>query len=451
MDDELLAAELEALAFTYEDLTATASDDGGGGGVRVQRVSMHLRPRGAAADGAAHFVEATLELAVSSGYPAAPPAAALRAPRGLGEQREAALLALLADEAAALGGEMVLGHLFETALDFLSAHDAPEPGAVCCFCMEPAAPAPACVRLPCFHCFHSACFATWYAWSQIDMAAAEAELTARTGETSAARLAAERGLPTRCADTGRYPIACPVCRAPGGDLAHLLPALRRVGAAAAPDPGGAAEPPAQAQALWREQAGPALAAMQARNAALFDRQRRRGAIIGQEGDPEPGAPAAPAAPETASEGRGGRGGGGGGGGGGRGRHNRRGPPPPPRDGSTGQAGTSGGPAARPFSAAPGGPRGGEQSSSGGRMRGGPWPSRGEAGPADGAPNGRGGGGARGGEGGRGGEGRSSRGPRGGEGGRGNGRGRDGGGSNGGGSNGGRGGSRGRGAGGGQPQ
>jgi hypothetical protein len=132
--DDLLAAELEALAFTYDDCLTVAASDGEGGGCR--RVSMPLRPRGAALDGAAHFVEATLELEVRGGYPATPPAAALRAPRGLGEQREAALRALLAAEAAALSGEQVLGHLFETALDFLSAHDGPEPGAACCFCME---------------------------------------------------------------------------------------------------------------------------------------------------------------------------------------------------------------------------------------------------------------------------------------------------------------------------
>lgn len=74
----------------------------------------------------------------------------------------AACLAALVAEALALHGEMMLGHLLETATDFVTA--ANHPSGDCAFCLEPVVPAAAAgpaaspaygvVKLGCYHCFH---------------------------------------------------------------------------------------------------------------------------------------------------------------------------------------------------------------------------------------------------------------------------------------------------------
>ncbi len=78
----------------------------------------------------------------------------------MGDARLAGIQSSLATEAAALAGELQLGHLCETAIDLLT--DANTPEGACAFCLEPlllgaggAAGGGSCVRLECFHCFHT--------------------------------------------------------------------------------------------------------------------------------------------------------------------------------------------------------------------------------------------------------------------------------------------------------
>ena len=85
---------------------------------------------------------------------------------GLSDAQVAECAALLAAEAAPLRGEMLLGHLCETALDFLTA--ANHPAGDCVFCLRPVggavaaaaggggalSPAYDVLKLPCYHCFH---------------------------------------------------------------------------------------------------------------------------------------------------------------------------------------------------------------------------------------------------------------------------------------------------------
>lgn len=109
---EEIAAELEALSFTYPELTGTAA-----GGLCID-----LAPRGARQA----FVSARLGLALPERYPAAPATVALRDARGLGDARAAALVRALEAEAGALAGGPALGRLVELCEDLLTEVNAPE-------------------------------------------------------------------------------------------------------------------------------------------------------------------------------------------------------------------------------------------------------------------------------------------------------------------------------------
>ncbi len=74
----------------------------------------------------------------------------------MGEERRRAVLDALCGEATALAGEMMLGHLCETARNLLTDMNSPEGD--CVFCLEPLSdpggPSEQLQRLPCYHCFH---------------------------------------------------------------------------------------------------------------------------------------------------------------------------------------------------------------------------------------------------------------------------------------------------------
>ncbi|KIY91976.1 hypothetical protein MNEG_15987 [Monoraphidium neglectum] len=205
-DDEL-AMEMEALSYTYPEIEIEVFEPSNSacteaGPAAAAAVRIDLRPRAARQA----FVAAALRLTAPRGYPAAsPPIIELREPRGLGDAREAALLARLAAEARDLIGSPCLGQLIELCQDLLSDANAPEgPCAICLSVMEPgpddpeessnrdgctvAAP-PALARLPCYHTFHTPCFERWWAFEQASCAAQQRELAARTGATAAAALA----------------------------------------------------------------------------------------------------------------------------------------------------------------------------------------------------------------------------------------------------------------------
>lgn len=169
---EELEFELEALRATYDDVEVAVGSEAGGDGSRSSDktgaaaaaaavVTVPVAPRGCSPE--QQFVAARLQLRVPPSYPGDAPAAALADARGLGDARVAQLQAALAAEAAALAGELSLGHLVETALDLLTEHNRPE--GLCAFCLEPLPPpanpaAPgqgqqhALLRLQCYHCFH---------------------------------------------------------------------------------------------------------------------------------------------------------------------------------------------------------------------------------------------------------------------------------------------------------
>ncbi|GBF90138.1 hypothetical protein Rsub_03271 [Raphidocelis subcapitata] len=327
---EEIAAELEALSFTYPELR-TADGRGGGGGndcdpalppppdvadAVAGGLCIDLAPRGARQA----FVSARLWLGLPPGYPHAPAAVALREARGIGDARAAALLRALGAEAAALVGQPALGRLIELCEELLNAANAPEGPCVICLSematstaeaplaevqqqqqqqeegeerpegrpsgerRRRAAPAPALARLPCYHAFHTACFERWWAHEQRSCAEQQAELEARTGATAAAGLA-RKILPARRAD-GSFRLGCPVCRAPF-EPAELDAALRpRLAPAARRGAGGAGQAPCDGGGgggggggkLSSEQLRP-FKELQARHSKLFEAQRRRGGII----------------------------------------------------------------------------------------------------------------------------------------------------------------------------
>jgi hypothetical protein len=122
VDDEELAAELEALAFTYPELAPDASEGACAGAAAAYAIDLVPRsvppPR--------RFVAARLRLATPPGYPEAPACAELRDARGLGDARREGLLARLSEEAAALAGGPALGRLVELCEELLGELNAPE-------------------------------------------------------------------------------------------------------------------------------------------------------------------------------------------------------------------------------------------------------------------------------------------------------------------------------------
>ncbi|PSC73115.1 kinase [Micractinium conductrix] len=295
---EDLDFELEALRATYEDvelLQASAAAAAVPPPPPLAVVALPVAPR---VDGtAAQYVAARLLLAIPAGYPAEPPAVVLADPRGLGDARRDALAAALAAEAAALAGELSLGHLVETALDLLTRENQPE--GRCAFCLEALLPAAAqrhgggggaaavapILRLPCYHCFHSACFATWWAWEQRRLAQREGQLWDEFKSLAPAKLKDEGIRREGCqagsgsgggggggggGAEGTYVLACPACRADvlPSSLAHAQVQLQCATAESWRSAGGRAAlrelPPAQQEAL---------AAMQRRHAAACGRLR----------------------------------------------------------------------------------------------------------------------------------------------------------------------------------
>ncbi|KAI8476499.1 MAG: hypothetical protein J3K34DRAFT_516635, partial [Monoraphidium minutum] len=278
-EDDDLAMELEALRYTYPE------------------IQIDERPQAAAP---AESIE-------------------LRDARGLGDGRRASAAARLEAEAAEHAGGPCLGQLVELCLDILTEYNCPEgPCAICLGDMAPAAgdadtdcdccgdsdrgggggaAPPALSRLPCYHAFHTACFARWWGHEQLSYVQRERQLAAQTGATAAAALA-QKLLPAKDA-RGSFLLACPVCRAAfdQSDLDPLLPphlaAASRAAARGAGGGGGGGEKGAAAGgapagggggggggALGLGGAALAeLRALQRARAGRFEAQRARGGII----------------------------------------------------------------------------------------------------------------------------------------------------------------------------
>ena len=250
---EDLDFELEALRATYEDvelLQASAAAAAVPPPPPLAVVALPVAPR---VDGtAAQYVAARLLLAIPAGYPAEPPAVVLADPRGLGDARRDALAAALAAEAAALAGELSLGHLVETALDLLTRENQPE--GRCAFCLEALLPAAAqrhgggggaaavapILRLPCYHCFHRQAGAGPGEWRLgccvcFDLMVFQLDRRSKRPRPCMHRsAAARRRLHPSCDGEGTRPPLLPL------PLQRLLRHLVGLGAAAAGAAGGAA-------------------------------------------------------------------------------------------------------------------------------------------------------------------------------------------------------------------
>jgi hypothetical protein len=123
-EDEL-AMEVEALSYTYPEIEIEMFEPSNSVGTEASPAAaaalrIDLRPRAARQA----FVAAALRLMAPRGCPTASPRGI--EPQGLGDAREAALLARLAAEAQDLIAGPCLGQLIELCQDLLSDANAPE-------------------------------------------------------------------------------------------------------------------------------------------------------------------------------------------------------------------------------------------------------------------------------------------------------------------------------------
>lgn len=193
---------------------------------------------------------------------------------GLSDTQLVQLNSSLQAEAQHMAGELQLGHLYELSLDLLDAEN--HPSGDCMFCLntlcsssnnEETAPV---VKLECFHCYHRACFAAWYNWSQVRLATRTAEILEEYKAMSDQRLV-EEGIET-CPD-GSYIVKCPSCRLPipPASLAHLSVEL------AAHQPSSWTEQ--QEQLHLNTDQLQQLKATQSKMAAVAEKQRQCGGLV----------------------------------------------------------------------------------------------------------------------------------------------------------------------------
>ncbi len=174
---EEVEAEIEALSFTYDtDLLCCVPN----------RICVRIKPR--TGDGAdVSFLQAKLVMDVTTGYPEQQLASQIIDAKGISCARLAELRGRLQQEQDALAGEMILGHLCETAIDYLTEVNCPD--GACIFCLEDLSEAATSstpvFMLPCYHTFHEACFTSWWAWQQQALKQEERELEQHAGANAA--------------------------------------------------------------------------------------------------------------------------------------------------------------------------------------------------------------------------------------------------------------------------
>jgi len=121
--NEDMQLEVEALHATFDNITVNDSQ---------HSISMRITPAGSSVaipqqqDEQSCFVDVVLELAVQDSYPHAAAEITLRDSHGLGSSRLADLQQHLQQEADLLLGEMMIGHLFECAREFITSNNWPE-------------------------------------------------------------------------------------------------------------------------------------------------------------------------------------------------------------------------------------------------------------------------------------------------------------------------------------
>ena len=257
-----LEEELEAARAIYgAEAVAAAAAPGPSGAARVK---VRVRPRA----GRVEFVRATLALEFPGGgeYPLERgPALALEAVQGLGDERTAEALRVLAAAAEDYRGLPQLLVLVAALEEFLDAENRPH--GACPLCMEPfAAPARPCVRLSgCYHAYCRDCFFAWAKWR-----AAEIEKNNRA--TAEERKVALSSLPTA--------LHCPVCRLEIAEAETRPPEGWRKWR-----PPAEAEAPAQLPALPADVRREAMK-LQRKFKKVLERQRAKGGLIVGDGEEE---------------------------------------------------------------------------------------------------------------------------------------------------------------------
>lgn len=268
--EDLQTAELEALSFVFteDELKVVRREP--------LEVAVQIAPY-TGEDTRQQFVSASLSLRTPEGYPDTPAEFLLNDIKGLSDYAVAELKATLEREAACMAGEMMLGHLCETAKGLLTEFNRPEGS--CAFCLEPLreqADDPANVpiqKLPCYHCYHSLCFAGWYAAEQNWKREQRQKLQDAKKHAVTGHMLDELGLQTH--DHDLFTILCPTCR---------IPVL--------PSEFGREEMEHLAEEASREQPGEAdraiclpekdmlrLRIQQRQNKAMFSRQLEKGGIV----------------------------------------------------------------------------------------------------------------------------------------------------------------------------
>lgn len=213
----------------------------------VARLSLRLMPRNVT-----HlrdvFVSGTLSMDIGSGYPSEElPCVALNDVRGLDEHDVSVLLNILRKEASSMKGELILGHLIETALDVIT--DMNLPRGSCSLCLELLEESPSAVgsfddeglkdgrgplrpsegntgtirhmavKLPCYHAFHGSCFTSWLLWQQEEHQRCADQLT-KEFRAVALEKHKEYGLVREkitlwsqdCPEIDLWAVRCPNCR-----------------------------------------------------------------------------------------------------------------------------------------------------------------------------------------------------------------------------------------------
>ncbi|XP_068651064.1 uncharacterized protein [Aristolochia californica] len=179
---------------------------------------VHIRPR-TAEDSSKQFVEAILEIQVTSQYPDVPPQVKLLESKGLDEKRQANLLMSIRCKAQELSSCLMLIALCEEAVEMLSNMNHPDGD--CPLCLYPLVQedgqhdfVPFMKLMSCYHCFHSECIMRWWNWLLKQQGR-------NSGDVIEATLPASGDTENlRDESSG----SCPVCRKVfhAGDIEHVL-------------------------------------------------------------------------------------------------------------------------------------------------------------------------------------------------------------------------------------
>eukprot|EP00747_Dinoflagellata_sp_TGD_P207309 gnl/TRDRNA2_/TRDRNA2_80888_c0_seq1.p1 gnl/TRDRNA2_/TRDRNA2_80888_c0~~gnl/TRDRNA2_/TRDRNA2_80888_c0_seq1.p1 ORF type:complete len:377 (+),score=76.56 gnl/TRDRNA2_/TRDRNA2_80888_c0_seq1:52-1182(+) len=188
--DNGLAEELELLHAMWPSPEELQVRGGTPGDPNVA-LTLNLMPL-TAGETRSQFVRLELLVELSPSYPEVPPSISIGGSRGLTDERRADLLAELRSLAETLVGEPALYALFEAAREMLTAFNAPAGECAICLGELETSSEAGLLRTPCFHAFHTHCFAEFWQCERDKQAASTHRLKR---------------------DPSSDEVACPECRA----------------------------------------------------------------------------------------------------------------------------------------------------------------------------------------------------------------------------------------------